>query len=981
MAWAGVHREAGVAFVIQRSKSDDPLDVSGAVRRHIGAEGATDDDGGAVVAPGPRRAAYLRLARLAAAVLGAPAGAVTLVDQAGALVLGREGPDLGMLPFCRLVAGRRQPLLVRDSRHAFDHVDADLRDAGLRDAADHPVRAYAGVPILTADGHCLGALCAGAPEPREWGEDDLALLRDLAMAAATEMERVRIEERLDVAWAHYAALLENVPDIAWTKDAALRYTAGNSAMALDMGMPLDRIVGATAADLFPPEVARILEANDRYVLETGRPLSVEERVPRPGGGERTVDTVKAPLRDASGAVIGLVGIARDLSARREAEETLRRSESRYRSLFEDVPVGLYRTRPDGEILAVNQALAEMLGYDTPAALEGGHFAHDFYVDPADREAWREIVHREGQVRGFEMRHRTVDGRQIWVRFNSRVERAEDGRILYYEGAIEDITQRREAEEARRDAEARARNAASTLRMTLEAAPVGIALLDSDGRVEAWNAAAGRMLARREAEVVGAPFPGVAPDRFAAFQERLRRVVAHGEVVSMESVLESDAGELLHAWITLGPLPPDEAGQHRVVAIVADVTEQKELEEQLRQAQKMEAVGRLAGGIAHDFNNVLTAIGGHVQLLLDDMAPDHPHHSDLREVLQGALRAGALTRQLLAFSRQQVLRPEVVDLGRVLRRLEPMLRRLIREDIELVVDAVDGCRVRIDPNQFEQIIMNLVVNARDAIPADGRITVTVARVEVGEGGDQPIHVSYGDYIRLAVADTGTGMEAGTLSRIFEPFFTTKEAGKGTGLGLSTVYGTVKQSGGFIWADSELGAGTVFDILLPRSDEPDPEPAGGEEGAPGGGRASDRGPDPDETAPSSAEEPADAGAGRTVLLVEDEAAVRELARRVLERRGYRVICASDPGEALRAAADAGPIDALVSDVVMPVMSGRELARRLRELRPGLPTLLMSGYTADEAIRTDVGAVGAAFLEKPFTPRQLLAAVAGLLRVPAR
>ncbi len=380
----------------------------------------------------------------------------------------------------------------------------------------------------------------------------------------------------------------------------------------------------------------------------------------------------------------------------------------------------------------------------------------------------------------------------------------------------------------------------------------------------------------------------------------------------------------------------------------ETAERKRVEEQLRHAQKMEAIGRLAGGVAHDFNNVLTLIQCCGDLLLGRLGPGDPARRNV-ELIQGAAgRAAALTRQLLAFSRKQVLQPKVLDLNAVVANLDPMLRGLCREDVELLLFPDPGIgRVKADPGQLEQVIMNLAVNARDAMPKGGRLVIETANGELDDAyarrhpGVQP-----GPYVLLAVSDSGVGMDAETRARIFEPFFTTKEPGRGTGLGLATVYGIVKQSGGHIGVHSEPGKGTTFRLYLPRVD----------------GAA-------DPVEPPAAITPAPQGS-ETVLLVEDQEDVLELAREILRRQGYAVLAAGHPREALRLGQEhAGPIHLLLTDVVMPGMTGRELADRLAPRRPEMKVLYMSGYADGAIVRHGVLTPGMTFLPKPFTPDALV------------
>ena len=390
-----------------------------------------------------------------------------------------------------------------------------------------------------------------------------------------------------------------------------------------------------------------------------------------------------------------------------------------------------------------------------------------------------------------------------------------------------------------------------------------------------------------------------------------------------------------------------AGRSARLVLARDVTARRQLEEQLRQAQKMEAVGQLAGGIAHDFNNLLTAILGCTQLLLHATPPEDQRREDVEEIKNAGLRAAELTRQLLAFSRRQVLAPKVLDVNAIVANMDKMLRRLLGEDVALVTHlAADLGPVSADPGQLEQVLLNLAVNARDAMPQGGRLTIETANVLLTEEYAERHHrLPPGPYVLLAVSDTGVGMDEITQKHLFEPFFTTKEVGKGTGLGLATVYGIVKQSGGYIWVYSEPGRGTTLKVYLPR--------------VPGAA----------EPLPVAVESPELRRGTETVLLVEDAAPVRSLARKGLESYGYQVLEAADGPAALELSArHPRGIDILVTDVVMPGMSGRELAERLAPARPGMRVLYTSGYTDDAMVHQGVLRSGVAFLQKPFVPETL-------------
>jgi PAS domain S-box-containing protein len=400
---------------------------------------------------------------------------------------------------------------------------------------------------------------------------------------------------------------------------------------------------------------------------------------------------------------------------------------------------------------------------------------------------------------------------------------------------------------------------------------------------------------------------------------------------------------------------DPSGRRFLGGMAVDTTERGKLEEQLRQSQKMEAVGRLAGGIAHDFNNLLTIIGGYSQLLLERLQPGERAREQVQEIKKAGERAGALTRQLLAFSRRQVLAPQVLDLNAVVANLEKMLPRLIGEDVELVSRAGPELgRVKADPGQIEQIIMNLAVNARDAMPQGGRLSIETANADLDETFARAhVPTKPGRYVMLSVTDTGVGMDAKVKAHLFEPFFTTKEHGKGTGLGLATVYGIVKQSGGYIWTDSEPGEGTTFSVYLPRVNEAvyAVQPVKSQIRVPDG--------------------------SETILLVEDEQGVRSMVRGVLKSRGYTVLEASRGDEALQICKrHEGTIHLLLTDVVMPEMGGRELAKRVVNLRRDAKVLLMSGYTDDAVIRQGELKPGVGLLQKPFTPDALASKVREVL-----
>ncbi len=510
----------------------------------------------------------------------------------------------------------------------------------------------------------------------------------------------------------------------------------------------------------------------------------------------------------------------------------------------------------------------------------------------------------------------------------------------------------------REAKARAalRASQASYGTLVEHAPVGIYRSTPQGKVLSVNAAVVRMLGYDSAsEVLRLD---MARDVYADPAERQRLVdrdtYTDRQYDDVEATWKRKDGHLLTVQLSVRAVRNGTGHVEYYETFVRDVTDQRRLQQQLLQSQKMEAVGRLAGGIAHDFNNLLTVITSYSDLLLEDLGTDDPKRSDVEQVRKAADGAAALTRQLLAFSRQQVVEPRVVSLNAVVESLQKILRRVLGEDVDLATTpGADLGAVRADVGQLEQVLMNLAVNARDAMPTGGKLTIETGNVEHdpafarGQGA-----AAVRQFVMLAVTDTGVGMDEATKARIFEPFFTTKAPGKGTGLGLATVYGIVQQSGGFIWVYSEPGHGTTFKIYLPRVDAPA------------------------EGAVVAAVGPVARGT-ETVLLAEDSAAVRAVARQVLERQGYTVLEAPDGELALQLAQrHSGPIHLLLTDVVMPGMSGRQLADRLALARPDMKVLYASGYTDDSVVRHGVLEEGTPYLQKPFTPESLARKVRDVL-----
>lgn len=629
-----------------------------------------------------------------------------------------------------------------------------------------------------------------------------------------------------------------------------------------------------------------------------------------------------------------------LLARRDLEE----SERRYREIFQKTSdlLVVVEVMEDGrfQLIDVNPVWDQLMGIDRAAILgipleTFGSDEHESLRSMLAR--FRECVER-GAPLDFAQVLLTPTGR--WDVHATLIPVSDGaGRTYRLIGVGRNITEQRRAEAARVESY-------NLLHAVVEGTADAIFVKNLAGRYLMINSAGARILGRGVQEVIGRTDDELfGPEVGRSLALHDRKVLDEGALETFEEIL-SLAGATRTYLATRGVYRDAEGRAIGLIGISRDVTDMKRLEEQFRHAQKMEAVGRLAGGVAHDFNNLLTIINGNSELVLADLPSHDPNHELLVEILRTGERAAGLTRQLLAFSRKQVLQPEVVRLNGLLSELLKLLQRLIGEDIELQFSPSAGSDLaKVDPSQFEQAIINLAINARDAMPQGGRLTIETSACELG--ADYTAYradVRPGAYTLIAVSDTGHGMDEETRLRAFEPFFTTKESGKGTGLGLAIVYGFVKQSGGHVEIYSEVGVGTTFKVYLPHTEQP---------------RADDDWPEPLDML----------GGSETVLVVEDEEALRGQIRLILQTGGYTVLEAADGAEALRVARQhPGDLHLLLTDLVMPRLSGRQLAERLAAERPGVVCIFMSGYADEAAARHGVLETGAPFLQKPFSPTAL-------------
>jgi two-component system cell cycle sensor histidine kinase/response regulator CckA len=674
-------------------------------------------------------------------------------------------------------------------------------------------------------------------------------------------------------------------------------------------------------------------------------------------GARAIAAV--PLRDPRGMAAGWFNVAvnpipgrpgysfwhiQDITAQREMERVIRDERNRLVDFLDEAPIGFYSVDGAGRFVFVNPTLAKWLGA-TPAELVGGDVRLREFIDgpvAAGAAPSDPFGGGGGPAQRGEVVLKSRDGRTIHAWIGQSV--VGSGDELRTHSIVRDLTPEREWEAALRLSRER-------FQRFFANAPIGIALIDRFGRLEEANRALGELFGAAPGDLIGQPLIGFV-------NEDDRRDLAVKLAASAEGSAPPGSIEVRlkgtrerTCVLFLGRLDGVEGGDGLMLHFI-DATEQKNLEIQFAQSQKMQAVGQLAGGVAHDFNNLLTAMIGFCDLLLMRFKPGDPSFADIMQIKQNANRAANLVRQLLAFSRQQTLQPRIIDITDVLVELSHLIRRLIGENIELkVVHGRDLGLAKVDQGQLEQVIINLAVNARDAMPGGGTLTIRTAN-HAQSGPLRRAHETMpaGNYVLIEVVDTGIGIPKENLARIFEPFFSTKEVGSGTGLGLSTVYGIVKQTGGFIFVDSAKGHGAIFQIYLPRHEQSE---------APLAGRI-------DAVEPPAAKDLTGVG---TVLLVEDEDPVRIFGARALRNKGYAVLEAKSGEAALEMMESSkDPIDLLITDVVMPKMDGPGLVREVRETHPDMKVIFISGYTEDSFRQRLDSDTNIHFLPKPFSLKQL-------------
>jgi PAS domain S-box-containing protein len=898
--------------------------------------------------------------RLAGQILAVPTVLISLVDadrqyfKSVACNGGNVSPGWHPLDesFCQDVVGTGVPLVMADAWNEPGFVDRGTK-----------ARAYAGFPLTTEEGHVLGALCTFDETPRNWSQRDIDVLTALATAVTWEIQR-RIAERA----AH---------------DAQLRLVAERTlAHAVQQQMPVGVVVAevpsgrlvsvnAQMTEIFRTSFKPAPDLNNytewvgfredgtplaplewplARTVATKQPIRGEEiRIRRGDGTDGFIRMSSAPVRDPEGNVVAAVAIVVDMTDQRNAERAVRTTDERYRFVARATNDVIWDWEIKTNALAWNDAVEHVFGHKQSTIFPEIQWRYD-HIHPEDRERIIAGIHRVMETGGTswsdQYRYRRGDGTYANVMDRGYLARDDAGAAVRMIGAMTDVTERSRSEAAIR-----------FQAQLLNAVQQAVVATDPEGTVIFWNAFAENLYGWSAEEAVGQSIQELTPSPFLREHGgEIGQRGAAGESWTGEYLVQGKSGKAFPALLTTAPVRDERGTVIGYVRVSIDLTERRNLEEQFRQSQKMDAVGRLAGGIAHDFNNLLTVIRLNTEIIMEGFDPTDPRSEDVKQIRSAAERASSLTRQLLAFSRKQILQPRVLDMNSVVASVEPMLRRLIGEDITIASSAAARGYVVADPGQVEQILVNLVVNARDAMPQGGTINIETQNVDLDETyTSEHAPVIPGRYVMLAVGDNGVGMSRDTKEHAFDPFFTTKEAGKGTGLGLATVYGIVKQSGGYVWIYSEPGLGTTLKLYFP------------------------------EVSAAAAFQPAEYKAvlnettrgSETILLVEDEEAVRGLTSRILQKQGYRVIAAQHGREAMDIATkEEGHIDLVLTDIVMPGMNGRGLVERLAGIRPRIKSLYMSGYTDDDIIRRGFIEPSKSFLQKPFTSEALLQTVRKVL-----
>jgi PAS domain S-box-containing protein len=866
--------------------------------------------------------------------------AVTEKANDGIIIASSDGTHLYANRRASEITGYSVEELLKIGMRGLTHPDEipKLSEILKKRLSGEEVPSHYETKIIRKDGKTLEVEISGARIFWHGQVASVVIIRDIS-------ERKKTLEILKASEDKYRALVErSLQGILIVQNFRIVYA--NERCAEIIGYPVEELLSLPTEKvvaLVHPEDQALVWGRFKDRLE-GKdvPPHYEYRGIRKDGSTRWLEMFSS-LIEYLGKPAVLAALV-DRTGRKRLEEILRLSEEKFSKAFKASPAWIViSSLEEGRYIEVNDAFLKSTGFSRDEVVGQSALKLNIWYDPRDRVRLISELKEKGSARNKEVKLRKKSGELLDILLSAEVVEIAGEKCML--SASLDITERKRAEEALRESEEK-------YRLLVENAGDVIAIVQ-DGYFRFINRRATELLGYSLDELMPRPFWEIIhpEDREKVLESYSKRLGGEETPAVYSFRVVDKEGNV--KWAEIHVVPISYGGRPGALNFIRDITERKRaeaemasLQEQLRQSQKMEAIGRLAGGIAHDFNNLLTVIKGNSQLSLMDLQEGDPLKKNLEEIRSASDRAADLTKQLLAFSRKQILEMRVIDLNTIVKNLEKMVRRIIGEDIELVTFLTEGLgRVRADPSQMEQAIINIVVNARDAMPRGGKLTIETSNMELDEAyAKKHIAVKPGPYVMLSISDTGVGMTPEVRERVFEPFFTTKEMGKGTGLGLSTVYGIVKQSGGNIWVYSEVGKGTTFKIYLPRVEEPLEELK--EEAI--------------KEIPQGSE---------TVLIVEDEEVVRKLALRLLRKQGYKVLEASDGGKAFLLCEEyKEPIHLILTDVVMPGMGGRDLVERLKRIHPEARALYMSGYTDNVILHHGILEKGIDFIQKPFTLESL-------------
>jgi PAS domain S-box-containing protein len=806
------------------------------------------------------------------------------------------------------------------------------------------------------------------------------LQQEIAERQRVEDELRQLHERLDMRFqassanlasandklSRLAAIVESSEDAIISESLDGCIASWNQAATRMFGYGVHEVMGKTVEFLVPPQLVEKFR-QIRAAVRAGQSIrDFDTEFIRSDGLPVTISVSVSPLKDGTGEVIGIAKIARDITERKQIEKDLRDTQERFELAIRGSSDGLGDWYLDTGNATWSPRMLEILGY-TAEEFENNFSAMSSRMHADDRDrvlvAIAESV-RLGQMAKCDFRMLTKSGAYLWVQGRGRAVYDETGKPYRFAGALTDVSERKQIEDENQRLALERNRLLKRLQLQIERMPLAYVLFDADLRVIDWNPAAERIFKYGKNEVLGMqpPFEKLVPPAFRAEAEVLLHQIRNGDMSthSVNDNLTKDGRTITCEWLNT-PLHSEDGEFDGLLSLALDVTERKQMaaelaqrDEQLRQSHKLEAVGSLAGGIAHEFNNLLQAICGYADYAMEGLSPSEQRYQDLEQVIKAGERAAVLTRQLLGFSRRQVLERTLFDHRELVGELMKLLRPLIGEHIELDVSlAADAGLMCADHGMLLQMLLNLCINARDAMPAGGRLALKSERVSLTEKYCE-LHppAKPGSYVMFSVADSGCGMSAEVKKRIFEPFFTTKGVGKGTGLGLAMVYGCVQQHGGVVNIYSEEGLGTTFRIYLPIDAADDSIPADTSESVVVGGK-------------------------ETILIAEDEPMVRDLAVRILKRAGYSVITATDGAEAVELLdVSAGVISLALLDAILPKLTGHQVYAHIRATNPDLPVVFCSGYDPEMDSVKSLVDQGLLLVQKPYDPDALLRVVRGAL-----